>query len=337
MEKRGAGISWASLWRIFLMLILVISLYYIRSVLVVLFLAIVISSALDAPLNYLQKKKIPRLLGILFIFISFISILTLLFYTIIPIIVIEFKDLFINLNKIETSLGGLFGIVKIADKFQLSLESFSTAVFSGDFTFLSIVPRVFENIILLIATLVISSFLALYRDGVENFLRAVLPLNYEDYVVKIFHRTRAKIGKWLEGQIFLSLVIAIVTFLGLKILGVNYSLVLGVIAGIFEIIPFVGPLIAGTLAFIIAMTQSFTLGIYAIILFIAIQQLESHLLVPIVMRKTTGVHPVIVVLSILAGSQIGGFIGVVLAIPFVVLLQELLEDYAARKHRQPTL
>lgn len=317
------------------MLIFAGALYLIAPVLVVLFLAIVISSALDAPLNYLENKKVPRLLGILFIFIALISIFILLLYTIIPIVIIEFKELFFNLDKIENALNSIFGIS--GGQIANGMDDIATLIFPASFSIINFIPTVFESTILAIATLVISFYLALYRDGVESFLRAVLPLDYENYYINVFHRARRKIGKWLEGQIILSLVIAIVTALGLKILGINYSLVLGIIAGLLEIIPFVGPMIAGFLAFLIAVSQSFVLGIYAIILFVIIQQLESHILVPIVMRKTTGIHPVIVVLSILAGAAIGGFIGAILSIPVVVVLQELIEDYGLRKYRQKPL
>ncbi len=315
------------------MLVLVIALYVISPVLVVLLMAIVISSALDAPLNYLESKKVPRLLGILFIFIALFSIFILLLYTIIPIVVIEFKDLFSNLDKVQSALVSVFGISTASD-FNFSNISITSLIFPASTSVFNIIPTVFENAILGIATVVISFYLALYRDGIENFLRAVLPLAYEDYSISVFHRARKKIGKWLEGQIFLSLVIAIVVAVGLRILGVNYSLVLGLIAGILEIIPFIGPLIAGFIAFLVAVSQSFVLGIYVVILFTIIQQLESHLLVPIVMRKTTGIHPVIVVLAILAGSQIGGFVGAILSIPIVVIFQELVEDFGARKYKQ---
>ncbi|MDI6717601.1 MAG: AI-2E family transporter [Patescibacteria group bacterium] len=337
MERRGIEISWTSLWRIFLILILVVGLYYTRYILVVLALAIVISSALDTPLNFLERKRIPRLLGIIFIFIAFISILFFLLYTVIPITIIEFKDLFNNLDKIESSLGGFFGISKITEKIEISLNDVSSAIFSGEFSIINLLPKVFENAVLLVATIVISFYMALYRNGIENFLKAILPLSYEHQFIDIFHRSRRKIGKWLEGQILLSLIIGVGTAIGLKLLGVNYGLVLGVLAGIFEIIPFIGPVVAGGLAFLVAASQSLMLGVYVIIFFVVLQQIEAHILVPVVMKKTTGIHPVIVVLSILAGSQIAGFIGAILAIPFVVVIGEFVEDYAARKYRQPTL
>ena len=325
-------ITWLSLWRVFLMGVLAVGLFYVRNILALLFFAIIISSVLDTPLNYLEKKKIPRLLGILFIIIFVAAIIIIIAYTIIPLAIIEFKDLFSNFDKVGAALGGLFGISKITQNIEISLNTLANSIINGDYSVINFIPQFFENAIYMIALLITSLYLAYYKDGIENFLRAVLPLTYENYAVNVFHRTKKKIGKWFEGQIILSLIIAVLTFVGLAILGVNYSLVLGVVAGFFEIIPFVGPIVSGALAFAVAVSQSFNLGLATIILFLIIQQSESHLLVPIVMRKTTGIHPVIVVISILAGSQIAGFIGVILAIPFVVVVQELIEDYTARKY-----
>lgn len=316
-------------------LVLVVSLYFISGILLILFLAIVISSAIDAPLNYLEKKRVPRILGLLFIFFAAVSVLSFLLYTIVPFILIEIKDLLGSLKNLEAVTGGFFGIPEIATRLEFSVSSLAPTIFSSNI--LNVIPQIFENILHLIVIIAASFYLAIDREGVERFLKSVLPLAYENYAIKLFHRVRAKMGKWLEGQIFLSLAIAIITFLGLKILGVKYSLVLGLLAGIFEIIPIVGPIVAGVLAFVVALSQSVNLAIFTAILFVVIQQLENHLLVPLIMKRTVDIHPVVVIFSIIIGGQLAGFIGVILAIPTVVVIQELLEDYARSKQRQPTL
>lgn len=319
------------------MLILIVLIYFGRHVLALLFLAIVISSALDAPLNYLEKRRIPRIVGLIFIAVAGVSIVVLLFYTILPLAVFEIKHIADNFSKVAASFGTFFGISTFFQNINLSLNDIASEIITGDISFPTLLSTIFENILMIITVIVISFYLALYRDGVEGFLKAVLPYEYEKYVVDLFYRTRKRIAKWLEGQIILSLIIAITTFIGLKALGVNYALVLSVLTAVLEIIPFVGPVIAGLIAILIAVSQSTTLAVYVLILFVVIHQLESHLLVPVIMRKTTGIHPVIVAISILAGWQIYGIIGVILAIPTVVLLEELIDDYAKVKSRQQRL
>jgi predicted PurR-regulated permease PerM len=150
-------------------------------------------------------------------------------------------------------------------------------------------------------------------------------------VIGIYHQVRKKMGLWLQGEVFLMFVVGTVSALGLWLLGVKYSLILGILAGLFEIVPVVGPIFSGALAFLVAVPQSLTLGIYVILLFLVIQQIEGHLLLPLVMNKAIGVNPVVVVVAVLAGAEIAGFVGIILAVPTAVILQEIVEDYERRK------
>jgi len=99
----------------------------------------------------------------------------------------------------------------------------------------------------------------------------------------------------------------------------------------WKLCPLLVRFFAGTIAFLVAISESWILGLYVIILFLVIQQAESHLLVPFVMKKTVGISPVVVVIALLAGSQIAGLIGIILAVPTAVVLQELIEDWERRK------
>ena len=326
-------ISWTTLWRIFLMLFLVVVLFLAREALIILFLAIIVSSALDGLVSYLQEKKIPRVLGTLLIFLVALTILALLLYTLIPIAIFELQSLLENLKKIEIPIFGSLDISQFVgiDKYLGNLENLANILFSGGASFLNIVAAVFGNLALILATLILSFYLTVNQAGVEKFLRTVLPITHEDYIVGIYLRVRKKMGRWLQGQILLMLVIGAATSLGLWILGVKYSLVLGILAGVLEIVPIVGPIFAGTIAFLVAISESWILGLYIIILFLVIQQAESNLLVPFVMKKTVGISPVVVVIALLAGSQIAGLIGIILAVPTAVVLQEVLRDWESKK------
>jgi predicted PurR-regulated permease PerM len=326
-------ISWTTLWRIFLMLFLVVVFFLAREALIILFLAILVSSALDGLVSYLQEKKIPRVLGTLLIFLAALAILALLLYTLIPIAIFELQNLLENLKKIEIPIFGALDVSQFAgiDKYLGNLENLANILFSGGASFLNIVAAVFGNLALILVALILSFYLTVNQAGVEKFLRAVLPITQEDYIVGIYLRARKKMGRWLQGQILLMLVVGAITSLGLWILGVKYSLVLGILAGVLEIVPIVGPIFAGAIAFLVAISESWILGLYVIILFLVIQQAESHLLVPFVMKKTVGISPVVVVIALLTGSQVAGLIGVILAVPVAVVLQEVIEDWERRK------
>ena len=312
------------------MLLLATALFLARESLIILFLAIIISSALDSPVDYLERKKIPRILGTLLIFIVSLAAMAFLLYTLVPIIIFEFKNLLSHISEFQIPIFGSLDISRI-DKIDQHLEDLANVLFSGSASLLNIIASVFGGIALAASVLVLSFYLTINRVGVERFLRSILPLTHENYVIEIYRRARNKLSLWFQGQLLLMLIIGAAVSLGLWILGVKYSLVLGVLAGILEIVPLVGPIFAGVIVFLVAVSESWILGFYVLIFFLIIQQIENHLLVPLVMKKTVGINPVVVVVSLLAGSQIAGFIGIILAVPVAVVLQEMIEDWERRK------
>ncbi len=321
------------------MLLFVIVLFLAKEALIILFLAIIISSALDGPVSYLQKKKIPRILGTLFIFIGFLLILAALLYTLVPIAIFELQNLLHNIKEIEIPiLGSLdpFQFKEISN-YLSGLSNLADVLFSGGASFLNIAASIFGNLALILATLILSFYLVVNQAGVEKFLRTILPIIHEEYIIGIYLRARKKLGLWLQGQILLMFIVGFISFLGLQLLGVKYSLVLGILAGLLEIVPIVGPIFIGALAFLVAVSKSLTLGLYVILLFLLIQQVESHLLTPMIMRKTVGISPVVVVIALLAGAQIAGFVGIILAVPVAVFIQEIIYDYERRKMKTQRL
>lgn len=330
-------ISWTTLWRIFFMLVLVAALFLVKEVLIILFLAIVISSALNAPVDYLERKRIPRILGTGFIFLASLIILSFLLYTIIPVAISEFKILLTNVAEFNIPVVGSLDI-SYFEKINQYLENLISALFSkGVSSTIKIITSVFGGFAFAVAVLILSFYLTVNRDGIEKFLRAILPIMHESYVIEIYHRAREKLNLWFQGWFFLMLIVGTTVFFGLFFLKVKYSLTLGILAGILEIVPVVGPIFTGAIAFLIASSESWILGFYVIILFLIIQQLENHFLVPLVMKKTVGINPVIIVISLLAGSQIAGFAGAILAVPTAVIIQEIIADWEKRKLRTQKL
>lgn len=337
MNAKTLDISWSSLWRILLMLIFSVVLYLLLDVLVILFLALVISSALDAPISFLEKRKIPRILGAIIIFLVVAAIFGILLYTVIPAAILEFNSLYNSVFKNYFRIPSLeslesFSPLSSLKGIEASLENFAGTLFKGaGQSLINIIGVIFGGIVSVIAVFILSFYLAVSKSGVEKFLRFVLPVRSEEYVLTVYEKAKKKIGLWLQGQLILSLIIGIFVFLGLLFFGVKYSLILGILAGILEMVPFVGPVFVGTLAALIGFSESLTLGISVIILFVVIQQLENHLLVPLVMKYTIGLHPVVVVIALLSGAKLGGFVGILLAIPATVVIVEIFESWADKR------
>lgn len=304
-----------------------LALFLMRETVAILLLAIVISTVLDRPVDALERHRVPRILGTVLVYLTSFVLLAFLFYTIIPIAIIELNNLFKNLGGVlDQSLGLNFTGQSIFFT-NPNIQQFTETLLSGGVPFLEILGRLLGGVAFVIATLVLSFYLTVSRDGVKKFLVAVFPDSTEKRVVNLYERTKKRIGKWFQAQLFLSFVVGTLAFTGLSLLGVRYALVLGIIAGLLELIPIVGPIFAGALAVSIALTNSLMLGVYTLILFLGIQQLENNVLVPLVMRKSTGVHPVMILVAILGGAQIAGLVGVLLAVPTAVFIQEMAEEW----------
>lgn len=335
--NKGITISWGSLWRVLIVLALATILFIARDILVALFLAIVISSALDPIVSWLEKRRIPRILGTLAIYILLIFFIALLAYAVIPIALSEFSNLLASISRYSGTVFDFIDTSGLIESINQSLAKITNVLLSGSTSLLEIGSKFLGGLTAAASVFVLSFYLTVGKDGVERFLTAILPSMYEPKIVDMYSRIKKKIGRWLSGQIVLSLGVGLITFLGLWILGVRYSLLLGIVAGIFELVPYVGPIFSGSVAVLVGLTTSLTTALYVLVLFIIIQQLENHILVPAVTNLTTDLEPVVILISILIGAQVFGFIGLILAVPAAVLLQEFLNDWSQAKARRRSL
>ncbi len=333
MERRVLDISWGSLWKILTMVVFAISLYLTREVLLTVFIAIVLSSAIHTPVAYLEKKKIPRALSVFVIFIVAVALLAVVLYTLIPVSIIQLQYLVNHFNELKIPLLDQINAPLASAKINQGIGGLIDYFFSGSSDIVGSISAIIGNILFIIVSLVLTFYMAISRDGVERFIKAVFPYNQEDYVVDLYIRTRAKLSKWLTGQMIISLFVGILTFIGLSILGIEYALVLAILAAILELIPYVGPIIVGAITFLVTLPKSLSLALLAVLLFFVIQQIENHALVPFIMSRAVGLDPVMVVIALLAGSQLGGLVGAVLAVPAMIIIQEFIDDWTLRKRK----
>jgi predicted PurR-regulated permease PerM len=179
--------------------------------------------------------------------------------------------------------------------------------------------------------IIISFYLSIQENGIENFLKIILPARYENYAVDLWIRSRRKIALWMKGQMLISLIVGVLTYLVLSILDVNYALLLAIIAGIMQLMPY-GILIA----VIPAVAFSYLSGGVSSALMVAgayliIHQFESFLFTPLIIKRVVGLSPLIVILSVLVGFELAGFWGLVLSIPCAVFIMELISDIEKHK------
>jgi len=340
-EKKGVEIGWNTLWRISVLVAIIYIGIQARMVIGVFLISIVLSLGLDPFVSLLERLRIPRLLGSIFTFFIGILLVASIAYFVAPFAIAEAGSfaayvsaklsVLLNVNlpsfsldDIRTSVSEAFGF------FGLSGASLTGAIGGA-------IGGVATRIALTIATIMISFYLTVERDGTERLLKAILPEPYERAALSVFSDFKTRIRRWFSAQLLLSIIMGTVTGLGMWLLGVQYAFILGILAAVFELVPMIGPVIAGAASFFVATTDSFSLGIYTIIFFMLMQQLENHVLLPFVMGKTVKVHPVMTIVSILVGGQVAGLLGMVLAVPLAVLVQEVFSYLAEQRKGKQAL
>lgn len=333
MERVVLEISWASLWRIFFFFLLVVIMFLGRQILLGLFLAIVISSGLEFVVDFMEEKGVPRTVGVLLVFLLSLLSMIVCIYSLVPRVLADLRAL-------SPSLGGTgrawlrpLGNLQSAKSFDEWLNRFSTQFLQSDSSPLALLSSIVGGVALAVSVFVSSFYLSLSHDGVERFIRAILPEDSEETALRVYARSRKKIGLWFRTQLLLSFIMAVLVWVALLILGVNDAFLVGILAGIFELVPFIGPILSGAVAVLAALTTSpdVSLALWTLIVFLFLHQLESHALVPLLTGRSVGLHPVIVIIALLIGAEAGGLLGIIIAVPAAAVIQEILEDWGARK------
>ncbi|HEX9502954.1 MAG TPA: AI-2E family transporter [Patescibacteria group bacterium] len=303
-------------------------LWAVRSVVLIFLISIIISSAIDPVADFLHKRRIPRGLSVLMVYALFLGIVALVGFLMVPPITRQFEQ--ISKTDVYGSFIAKIGVYRenlahsawgqaLSDNIKQLAGNLSNTLFQTT-------KGVFDGLIGVITVLVISFYLTAEENGMKNFIKHLAPYKHQAYVMGLVNKIQRKVGAWVLGQVILSVVIFGLTFIGLTLLKVEFALALALIAGIFEIVPFIGPFIAVIPAVLFAFLQNPPLAVLVIALYIVVQQLEAHIVVPVVMSKSVGLNPVLVILSVLIGGSLAGIIGALIAIPVVSGLSVFVQD-----------
>jgi predicted PurR-regulated permease PerM len=319
--------------------------WLLRDLALLVLTAIVIASAIEPGIAFFVRQRIPRFFSVLliyaFIFGSVLSVIYLLFPPIIADAANFLSTLprYIDMPNIPFSFSSIADAANFINR-QQGIPSFVQTLLSFQSVFVAggsgIIQNLFGGIYSFALVTVLSFYFALQDTGVDDFLRMVMPVKHEEYSVNLWKRSQKKIGLWMQGQILLSIFVGILAYLGLLLLGIPYALLLAVFTAIAELIPVFGSLIAGTIAVMVAYgSGGVPLGLIVAGLFIVVNQFESNLIYPLIVKKIVGVPPLLVIVALIAGYTLAGFLGALLSVPVAAVLLEFITDFDKRKRREP--
>jgi predicted PurR-regulated permease PerM len=320
-------------------------LWFLRDLILVVLTSIVLASFVESAVPHFKKVGINRIFGIVILYVVALLIFAGLFYLFAPLLITEIYNFssfisayipgvsFLNYFQNEAFSGAKDIVNTLSGNFSLSsLMSVSRAFIvnlsGGFFQTLSIAFGSIFNFVLII---LISFYLSIQEKGIENFLRIIIPIQYENYVVDLWDRSRNKIALWMKGQVVLALVVAVLIYLVLSLIGIEYALLLAIIAGVMELVPY-GILVALVPAFSFSYLSG---GISSALMvsgaYIIVHQFEVFLFAPLIIKKIVGLSPIVIILSVLVGFELGGVWGGVLSIPLSIVLMEFLNDLEKHK------
>jgi len=335
-QSRVLDISWGTIFKLAIAFSTIYLLYLIRDVLIWGIFGLIISVLFNPVIDFLQKKRLPRVLATILIYVIIFGILGFSIYLIAPLFISEtqqFSKVFPEyFERIAPSLNGL-GIEAFEsfDKFNQSFEQGLVMASANIFTALG---AIFGGIFATIIIFSIALFLSLEEKGIDKVIAILSPKKYEALVLSLWSRSQKKVSGWFAARILCSLFVGLMTFLSCYVLNVKYAVSFGFLAGVLNIIPIIGPVITGAVIFILIALTAWTKATFFLIAFIIIQQIEGNILNPVLTKKIIGLPPVLVLVSVMAGAKLWGIMGALLAIPITGILFEFLKDFLKKRKEE---
>jgi len=347
-DDRRPGITAASLFMVLIGFWIVTR---IEATIVLGLFGLLLGTILEGPVRRLEERHIPRPAGIAIIYAAIIGLLVLLVFLIVPVIsdqVDAFReDLPGRLEDLEqdwrqssnpllsgTGAGLIDQAGNVVDNggggdVEVSTDAVQSVI--------PVVTSITGGVIGVVTTLVITFYYLMEKAFIRHLVISQLDPRRQPRVDRIWQDVEHKVGGWMRGQLLLMLIIGIIATTSYGIVGITFWPLLGLWAGLTEIIPIVGPWIGGVPAVIVALTQGWEKAIIVGLIIVGMQSLENWVLVPRVMRGAVGLTPLTVFIAILAGTQFMGVTGAILAIPIAAAIQVILSDYFASRQlkREP--
>lgn len=334
-SEKVLDISWGTILKISITILVFYTLYSIKDILVSIIFALVISILFNPVINFLESKRIPRVVGTIFVYVSVFALLSLLLYWTVPIFVFEiqqFAQLFPQyFGKLSLPLRGLgLEAFENFETFTLALQDWLVQASSSIF---GVIISIFGGIFSTVTIFAIAIFFSIEEKEVKRAIEALSPKSSEGYFQDLWQRCQNKTAAWFGTRILSSLFVGLSLYVALNVLDVNYASMLSLFAGVMDIIPVLGPIFAGTIITVLAALDSWVKALFVLMTFILIQQIEGNIITPILTRRLVGLPAILVLISLLIGARLAGVLGAVLAIPLTSIIYEFLKDFLRERKK----
>lgn len=308
--------------------------------------SIILAYLFNPIINYLESKNINRLWGVLLLYLIIVMIVLIFAFLVIPRSSREIKRLMVDFpyyldkasglidflyNEYYSTMGDLppifQGVQQVIMENIVGLESM---IVNGLKTFMGGIINTFSKVVSLVLTPILTLYFLVDKDYFKERFLNIIPKKYKNDFMELSRDIDNSLSKFVRGKIIMAAYVGFATTLVLLILGVEFAIVIGFITGFADVIPYIGPFLGFVPAVFFAFLSSPIKALWLSIIFLLIQWSENNILAPKIIGDTTGIHPIIILLSIIVGGGIFGVMGMILGVPVVAVLL-ILYEFAKEK------
>ncbi|MBU1493050.1 MAG: AI-2E family transporter [Actinobacteria bacterium] len=331
--RRAGLVAWSLLGTMLLLAAVGWVLLRFRVLLPAVVLAIAIIYVLNPVVTRLQERGLARWMGSCLSYLVIGGVLTALGFLAIPSLIDQgraladdFPAIYDSLAADGEDLAANFGLtIDLPDyeKLRADLEQSGGDYFSQQFGRITdLTLSLLEGVFLLLIAPVVAFYVLLDLPTVRRKAMDLLPPRYRAETVHVATRMGTALGGFLRGQVMVAIILGVMTSVGFWAVDLPFWLLIGMIAGLLNIIPLVGPWVGGILGVLMALaTRDLTTAVYVGLIALVVQQIDNHFISPTVLRATVRLHPAMIILGLIGGAAIGGFWGVVLAVPVMAMVK----------------
>lgn len=332
--EQTLDISWETIIKVFVAGFIFYILFLVRDVVIWFSFALIISILLDPVIQFFQKFRLPRVIAVVFVYLTILGLFGLVIYLSAPIFIFEFKQFVANIpeyferaNPVFRSLG-----IDIARTFEEFASGLVAQAQESSGSIIKAITVFFGGIASTAFIFTLAFFISLEEKSLLDILALLTPKKYEQSVVTIFKRAQVKVAGWFGVRVLACLFVGVLTYVAFLLLGVKYALILGIISGLLNFVPYIGPMVTWILTFLsVGVSNSWILAMYAILAITIIQEIENKFLTPLLMKKLLDLPPVLVLISLLVGGTIFGLLGTLFSVPVFGIIYETTKEFLEKK------
>jgi predicted PurR-regulated permease PerM len=335
-NEKLLDISWGTIVKLSVAALVIYVVFLVKDILVWVLFGLVISILFDPVIDFLQHRRVPRVLAAVGVYSSVFGIFAFSLYGTAPFFVNEiqrFSQLIPHyFETISPAFRGL-GIAAFQD-LQSFINVISGGVESVGSNIFNALFVIFGGIFSTVFVISIAIFLSIEEKSVEKAITLLFPKKYEVFALSLWEKSQHKVSAWFLSRLVSSVFVGVATYISLLIFTVPYPFSLGLFSAVLNFVPIVGPLIAGLLIAVTVAVDSLVRALFVLFAFVLIQQIEGNILMPIMTKKLIGLPPALVLISLAIGGQLWGIMGAILAIPLAGILFEFLRDFLKKRKEE---